>query len=209
MCENKRSRAVNFSPREQNLLFSIALKYKDILENKRTNSATNTAKHEAWGKVSAEFNATSADFNHRSVEQLKRLYENKRMLARKKKADARRDVLKTGGGPPPKNNEDELVLATMDPVTYEGLASPFDSDNVASINIDKGVDQLDEIELIFDPQCAQSKVNEMTKDLGDHIINENKIENDKCNESQKSTASYNILSKDLEENEVNFDRYGV
>nr|CAI5855908.1 unnamed protein product [Callosobruchus analis] len=78
------------------------------------------------------------------MEQLKRLYENRRMLARKKVAEVRQKILKTGGGPPPKDDEDELVLSTMDPLTFKGLYNPFDSDSVTTININ----QIDQFEYV-------------------------------------------------------------
>ncbi|CAH1107508.1 unnamed protein product [Psylliodes chrysocephalus] len=83
-------------------------------------------------KIGNEFNAISIDLNNRTIDQLKRCYENKKQVMRKKKAQVRQEVLKTGGGfPPPitkKDELDDLVLATMDPITVEGHYNQFDSD---------------------------------------------------------------------------------
>lgn len=151
--EAKRKRAINFIPKEQNLLFSIALKHKSVLENKQTNAVSNAAKNEAWIKITNEFNATSSDFNNRSSDQLKRLYDNKRMMARKKVANIRQHNLITGGGPPPspKKDEDDLVLATMDPLTFEGLINEFDSDN-GTLTLKPS----NEIEYIFEPEVSNN-----------------------------------------------------
>lgn len=153
--ENKgrRVRAVNFTRREQNLLFSISLKHKNVIENKKTNSTTNSEKNEAWSEIAQEFNATSTDFNNRTVEQLKRCYENRRQSLRKQKAEVRQECLKTGGGPPPEKKDDSddlLVLATMDPLTVEGHTNIYDSDSVTTITKDSVHNEENEIEFIFD-----------------------------------------------------------
>nr|CAI5841263.1 unnamed protein product [Callosobruchus analis] len=127
--------AVNFTSRERNLLLSIALKYTYILENKQTNVATNSAKNEAWAKITVEFNSTSIDFNNTSMKQLKRLYESRIMLARQKVADVRQKILKPGGGTPPKGDEDELALSTMDHLTFKGKITLLTLDSVTTINI--------------------------------------------------------------------------
>ncbi|KAG5863174.1 hypothetical protein JTB14_018830 [Gonioctena quinquepunctata] len=135
--EAKRIRGQNFRPREVSHLFTIALQYKNILENKQTNGVTNSQKNEAWVKIANEFNATSSDLNNRTIDQLKRCYENKKQAMRKKKAQVRQEVLKTGGGlPPPETKKDELddlVLATMDLITVEGHHNQFDSDSICPI----------------------------------------------------------------------------
>ncbi|CAG9760448.1 unnamed protein product [Ceutorhynchus assimilis] len=151
--ENKRRRSVNFTMREQNLLFSIALKHKNVIENKQTNATTNCEKNEVWSEVAKEFNATSTDFNNRTVEQLKRCYENRRQSLRKQKAEVRQECLKTGGGPPPEQKEEPaalLVLATMDPLTVVGDTNTYDSDSVSTIIKDSGHTEENEIELIFE-----------------------------------------------------------
>ncbi|KAG5892344.1 hypothetical protein JTB14_011210 [Gonioctena quinquepunctata] len=135
--EAKRIRGHNFSPREVSHLFTLALQYKNILENKQTNGVTNSQKNEAWVKIANEFNATSSDLNNRTIDQLKKCYENKKQAMTKKKAQVRQKVLKTGGGlPPPETKKDELddlVLAIMDLITVEGHYNQFDSDAICPI----------------------------------------------------------------------------
>lgn len=117
--ENKRKRGLNFSPREVSHLFNVALKYKDVLENKKTNAVANNDKNEAWVKITREYNATSSDLNGRSTDQLKRCYENKKQATRKKKSQMRQEALKTGGGLPPSNKFDSDVWKPTLVKTYK------------------------------------------------------------------------------------------
>ena len=132
----KRKRGVNFTSRECNLLFSIiADKYKTIIENKETNACVNEEKTRAWENIRNEFNCQSVDFNSRSIEQLKKCYENRKRKVKKDRAEIRQEILKTGGGPPPPpvNPDDDLVLSVMDPLTVEGDQNDFDSDRISTI----------------------------------------------------------------------------
>ncbi|XP_074032551.1 uncharacterized protein [Leptinotarsa decemlineata] len=191
--KKKRIRAVNFTPREQNLLFSICLNYKNVIENKETNAVVNSEKNETWTKICQEFNSTSGDFNNRSVDQLKRCYENRRQNVRKRRAEVRQECLKTGGGPPPPDIEEKLVLATMDPLTVDGYLNPFDSDSVTSVGSPRKQNQ---IEYVFENLEQESEV-----EIQDQEYEKIQIRDSQQDQSQKS--------EEIETIKYNWETYNV
>ena len=58
----KDKRGANFTKTETDLLIDITSKYKNILENKRTDATTWKDKNEVAIKISNQFNATSGSF---------------------------------------------------------------------------------------------------------------------------------------------------
>lgn len=121
----------NFSDKEYVLLLSLVAQNKNIIENKKTDSATNQEKHQAWISIMHAFNASTSESAPRSLENLKKTWENKKAQARKAKGDHRIEILRTGGGVPPKILKDphlELVLEIIDPMTVVGGEGPYGSD---------------------------------------------------------------------------------
>ena len=57
MDEKKRKRSSNFSKFEGEVLVDLAMKYKHIIENKRTDGVTIKKKSETWMKIQNEFNS--------------------------------------------------------------------------------------------------------------------------------------------------------
>lgn len=68
----KRVRSSNFTPNEKVLLINIIARYKNVIENKKTDSVTTQEKMNVWAKITKEFNASSTNCP-RSIECLKRL----------------------------------------------------------------------------------------------------------------------------------------
>ncbi|CAH1111700.1 unnamed protein product [Psylliodes chrysocephalus] len=99
----KRIRGPNYTQTEKDLLISIVAKYKNVLENKRTDAVMIYDKDAAWDKVSREFNAIIPSCTKRSVESLRKFYENKKKDMRKRTANERMELMRTEGGPPPPN----------------------------------------------------------------------------------------------------------
>lgn len=48
----------NFTEIEKNLLTSVLVKYKDVIENKKTDGTSAKVKNETWKKIATEFNAS-------------------------------------------------------------------------------------------------------------------------------------------------------
>ncbi|KAJ4448358.1 hypothetical protein ANN_10374 [Periplaneta americana] len=92
-------RSANFSDREVELLVNLVKKYSGIIECKKTDSTTWKDKPEAWEKLSNDFNSCSGGIL-RCAKNLTIKYENVKNAAKKKFAEEKQEVYKTGGGTP-------------------------------------------------------------------------------------------------------------
>ncbi|KAG5861793.1 hypothetical protein JTB14_003484 [Gonioctena quinquepunctata] len=126
----KRTRSSKFSNNEKVMMINLVSKYKNIIENKKTNGVTNNEKIKAWENICQEFNAVSPGNTLRNKDVLKRFYENKRKESRKKVAETKMELKKTGGGPPPDENRDPFddFLSIVNEKTVSGLQSEFGGD---------------------------------------------------------------------------------
>lgn len=93
----KRERAANFGPTEIRVLMDMVFKFRDIIENKKTDAITNKEKDVAWTKVADLFNAASG-VAIRSSKTLRLKYESIKKNTKKKAAHNRQELYKTGGG---------------------------------------------------------------------------------------------------------------
>ncbi|KAI4469770.1 hypothetical protein MML48_1g19026 [Holotrichia oblita] len=127
-----RVRSVNFTESEKEVLVLIINKYKDIVENKKTDNVSNSEKTTAWQNIAKEFNSQSPNFVTRSVESLKKYYDNLKKGMRKRAARERSEMYKTGGGKADTNisKGDELLLSLINKKTIYGYESPWDSDQL-------------------------------------------------------------------------------
>jgi len=128
-------RAPNFTKSEKTKLMQIiAQKFKNTLEDKKTDRASVSKKEEAWKKIESEFNFNSIGQNYRSAKSLKKCYENRKKELRKTLAEEKREIMKTGGGAPPTSrrieDSDEILLSIVNSKTMVGLCNPFDDDAV-------------------------------------------------------------------------------
>lgn len=57
MENKKRKRSANFSQFENDILIDIITKYKQVIENKKTDGISIKEKDETWKKVEADFNS--------------------------------------------------------------------------------------------------------------------------------------------------------
>lgn len=57
MESKKRERSANFNTAEIQLLVSLVGKFKQIIENKKTDAVTNKDKEAAWKKIENSFNS--------------------------------------------------------------------------------------------------------------------------------------------------------
>lgn len=127
----KRFRSTNFSEQEKSSLINIIAKYKDVIENKKTDGVTNHEKNQTWDRITQEFNASTFSNVRRSKEVLKRFYENKKKEIRKKAADQKLQHKRTGGGPPNtvnKESYEDLLLSITNEKTVYGLNTQYGGD---------------------------------------------------------------------------------
>ena len=66
----KKPRSSNLSYVEKVILVYLCLKYRDIIENKRTDAVNARAKEDGWRRLADEFRASSGDVK-REWQQLK------------------------------------------------------------------------------------------------------------------------------------------
>lgn len=128
--KKKRMKGRNFSELEKELLIQIVFKYKGIIEDKQTNSASVQKKNEAWKKITDEFNSIQTN-GTREIKNLKVLYDNLKMRARKEKIDDKVEQFKTGGGSWSKkiSQLSEKIVGELSD-QFEPLPNPHDSSSV-------------------------------------------------------------------------------
>ena len=131
----KRDRSINFSAAETRCLIEICVKFKSVIENKKTDAVTNRDKEAAWIEIENMFNAISGTAA-RNKKALKLKYEGLKKSTKKKMALNRQQLYKTGGGAQdqiPYTPIEEIILGMSSNIG--GLESRNDSDEVTGINI--------------------------------------------------------------------------
>lgn len=83
---DKRERGPNFSETEKEKFLQICYKHKTIIENKKSDSATVSQRTKAWFAITEEYNCQQTT-GIRDPKNLKILYDNLKMKARKEKHD--------------------------------------------------------------------------------------------------------------------------
>ena len=123
---------------KSNLVLELVHKYKDVIENKRTDGLSSQQKNNGWKLICREFNASDR-VTKRNVEQLKKCWSNTKQRCRKEKAQRWRYASGTGGGGPssPPDPLLEKVDALLPHVNLR-LPSCNDSDGFGSENISTG-----------------------------------------------------------------------
>lgn len=133
MENKKRERSANFDSAEIQLLINLVAKFKNIVENKKTDAVTNKDKEAAWRQIEENFNSCGVSTNARSWKTLKLKYEGIKKNTKKKSSLQRQEMYKTGGGPskaPEFSEIDEKVLSICSNIT--GLEPRHDSDTISS-----------------------------------------------------------------------------
>ncbi|XP_012269632.2 fibrinogen silencer-binding protein-like isoform X1 [Athalia rosae] len=126
---DKEKRGANFTKTEIDLLIDVILKYKHIVENKKTDATTWKDKNAAWEKISEEFNAVSGNFP-RSTKRIRAKYDTVKKGIRQKCSFLKTEQTKTGGGQCPVTlTPSEEKILSLTPNTMVGLQSRFDKDN--------------------------------------------------------------------------------
>lgn len=158
--QKKRARSANFSSEEKILIINIITKYKDVVENKKTDTVSLNEKTAAWNKITDEFNAISPNNIFRTPESIKKFFNNKKKEVRKIAAEEKKEITLTGGGIAQKFVKDsshDLVLSLINKKSVYGLNNPFDSDSLpqpscSNINeeISEGIMELNNMESYSD-----------------------------------------------------------
>ena len=72
----KRQRCCNMTDSERCVLADLTLKYKNLIDNKKTDSCSSKAKELAWTRLADEFNVASTSAVQRDASQLKHVRNN-------------------------------------------------------------------------------------------------------------------------------------
>nr|CAI5839280.1 unnamed protein product [Callosobruchus analis] len=142
--QQKKERGPNFLPQEKKLLLHLTGKYKNIIENKKSDSVTWREKDNIWRQIETEFNGTTTGLT-RTAKQLKMKYESVKKELKKRYMEHKAHIQGTGGGeewapPKPHCEEEEKELLSTISVAAEGLTSETDSDvlyGITSISTEK------------------------------------------------------------------------
>lgn len=128
--EKKRSRAPNCTYREKECLLSIISKYKNFVENKKTDAVSSKEKKDVWIKIWKEFNSSSPNLYNRNPESLKKFYDKLKEDVRKRSAQNKMNLYKTGGGEGKwiEKPGDEILLSIVQEKSVTGLYNYCDSD---------------------------------------------------------------------------------
>ncbi|XP_072397647.1 myb/SANT-like DNA-binding domain-containing protein 3 [Diabrotica undecimpunctata] len=125
-------RSANFSPEEEQVLISLCIKYKNVIECRETNAITWRQKNSAWIQLEKEFNATCGGSGYRSLKTLKEKYLNLKKKKTKKRVSENKLQLKmTGGGPHSEKPLSDIEIAVSELIGAEkmtGLPNIYDSD---------------------------------------------------------------------------------
>lgn len=84
-----------FLDEEKDLLTELVAKYKNVVENKKTDAMSLHAKSRAWERLCVEYNSMPS-VRPREVKQLKKLWDNLKQKWKKEKARQAREVMATG-----------------------------------------------------------------------------------------------------------------
>ncbi|KAL1492332.1 hypothetical protein ABEB36_010593 [Hypothenemus hampei] len=108
---NNKKRGNNFTREEELVFLDEVFKYKNVIENKKTNNVSTSDKNEAWNKILIGFN--SNNLHPRTLDQIKSKYDNLKTKARKWVADKKIDLKGTGGGPGANVVSDPVIEAVL------------------------------------------------------------------------------------------------
>lgn len=89
-------RSPNFTESEKEIFLTVLLpKYKEVIENKKTDALTNSEKAAAWLSLTLDFNTISTVYK-RTENNLKNLWDTLKKNAKKAHNSQRTDILKPG-----------------------------------------------------------------------------------------------------------------
>ncbi|KAL1492289.1 hypothetical protein ABEB36_012763 [Hypothenemus hampei] len=125
-----RKRGQNYTAAEKDCLLNAVFVHKDIIENNKTDSVTWKQKESTWTEIGNIFNRKSPSGIQRTIESLKKYYENLKKEGRKTVAHNKLEIKKTGGGSADLQNSihQDLLLSIINKKTIFGLVNPFDCD---------------------------------------------------------------------------------
>ncbi|XP_032682474.1 myb/SANT-like DNA-binding domain-containing protein 3 [Odontomachus brunneus] len=105
----------HYTPAEKNVFLQILGKYKHIIECKRSCADTLRNKEAAWKEICDEFNNSSLIVQDRTVQQLKKLWNNLKQIQRDALTREKQARFATGGGPEELSTDIDPDIAMIAP----------------------------------------------------------------------------------------------
>ncbi|KAI4466137.1 hypothetical protein MML48_3g00005953 [Holotrichia oblita] len=119
---------IHFTEAEKDAIINISIKYRNIIENKRTDGISNKQKNIAWENIAKEYNALGINVI-RTSKQLRTFYDNLKKKLKRRCADEKVELYKTGGGtmkvPPIVPAEEKLLDSLKE--TFHPMPNAYDS----------------------------------------------------------------------------------
>lgn len=95
--KKKRTRQINFTAIEAEILVNLVAEYREQVENKKTDNATTTEKNRAWDIICQAFNSSDEIACFRDTKALRGKWEALKGATRKKTAEISRGTYKIDG----------------------------------------------------------------------------------------------------------------
>ncbi|VVC99175.1 unnamed protein product [Leptidea sinapis] len=124
----KRQRSENWLEEDKNLLKELVRERVSAIENKNTDTNSNTIKVAAWNNLRDSFNCVCKGAQ-RTVAQLKAQWGLIKINAKRKKAEESNGTHETGGGPPP-------IICWL-PGEIPSDSNDYDSDRINQIKVEE------------------------------------------------------------------------
>ncbi|KAJ8909942.1 hypothetical protein NQ315_004008 [Exocentrus adspersus] len=94
---DKKARCQNFTKDEIDVLVDLVQEFKHVVECKKTDTVTSSAKDAEWRNIEIKFNAACA--TGRSAKMLRNKWDSLKKTAKKEYAKYKQNFYRTGGGP--------------------------------------------------------------------------------------------------------------
>ncbi|XP_071578866.1 myb/SANT-like DNA-binding domain-containing protein 3, partial [Temnothorax nylanderi] len=94
------SKNKHYTLMERKVFLQILNNYKNIIENKKSDSVTLKDKEIAWNEICNNYNTSTLISQERNVAQLKKLWTNLKQAQREALTKEKQSHFATGGGPP-------------------------------------------------------------------------------------------------------------
>ncbi|KAF6214890.1 hypothetical protein GE061_009635 [Apolygus lucorum] len=107
------------------------MKYRGVIENKKSDAVSVLEKKQVWEMVTEEFNSSAEPHNNRTSAQLRKLWDNIKFKRKMELAAERRQILKTGGGP-------QMPVVEEDMASFEAVADGHPRDRSSPLLISEG-----------------------------------------------------------------------
>ncbi|XP_068082569.1 myb/SANT-like DNA-binding domain-containing protein 3 [Anabrus simplex] len=121
-----------FTADEKVYIKELAFRYRDIIENKKSDVVSVSMKKKKWQEITDEFNMNS-QHTKRTAEQVRKCWENMKTKRKQELAQEKRQRMSTGGGPfPGSSSNDDPIMDAIDSVDIE-IIDTIDSDTLALV----------------------------------------------------------------------------